>query len=178
MHVLDEKRRMLDAKLEKCILIGYSHEQKEYKCYNPRTKQVRVNRDVVFNESKVLVFSSISDPEDSIPIIEDKNNEAELIPEEEGIDTLKESLISFWLSGLNDELDRDGQPIDMSASEEDSIVQSPWWKPRKRLTGKEKGNNKMPEHGNLKGTSDRSKSDEAMSEEELRSRGPNRPRGP
>ena len=119
VHVPNEKRRKLDAKLEKCILIGYSHEQKEYKCYNPRTKQVRVNRDVVFNESKVLVFSSISDPEDSIPIIEDKNNEAELIPEEEGIDTLKESLISFWLSGPNEE------KLEMPTSDEDSTVQSP-----------------------------------------------------
>ena len=51
VHVPKEKRRKLDAKAEKCILVGYSDEQKGYKCYNPRTKQARVSRDVVFDES-------------------------------------------------------------------------------------------------------------------------------
>ena len=51
MHVPKEKRRKLDAKAEKCILVGYSDEEKGYKCYNPRTKQARVSRDVVFDES-------------------------------------------------------------------------------------------------------------------------------
>ena len=40
VHVPDEKRKKLDAKAGKCILVGYSHEQKGYKCYNPQTKQV------------------------------------------------------------------------------------------------------------------------------------------
>ena len=40
MHVSDEKRRKLDPNSEKCILVGYSHEQKGYKSYNPKTKQV------------------------------------------------------------------------------------------------------------------------------------------
>ena len=51
VHVPKEKQRKLDAKGEKCILVGYSDEQKGYKCYNPRTKQGRVSRDVVFDES-------------------------------------------------------------------------------------------------------------------------------
>ena len=42
VHVPKEKSRKLDAKAEKCILVGYSDEQKGYKCYNPRTKEVRV----------------------------------------------------------------------------------------------------------------------------------------
>ena len=33
-HVPDEKRRKLDMKSEKCILVGDSQEQKGYKCYN------------------------------------------------------------------------------------------------------------------------------------------------
>ena len=49
VHVPKEKRRKLDAKAEKCILVGYSVEQEGYKCYNPRTKQARVSRDVVFD---------------------------------------------------------------------------------------------------------------------------------
>ena len=51
VNVPKEKRRKLDAKAEKCILVGYSDEQKGYKCYNPRTKQARVSRNVVFDES-------------------------------------------------------------------------------------------------------------------------------
>ena len=49
--MLKEKPRKLDAKAEKCILVGYSNEQKGYKCYNPRTKQARISHDVVFDES-------------------------------------------------------------------------------------------------------------------------------
>ena len=36
VHVPDEKQRKLDPKSEKCVLVGYSNEQKGYKCYNPR----------------------------------------------------------------------------------------------------------------------------------------------
>ena len=35
VHVPDEKGKKLDLKLEKCILVGYFHKQKGYKCYNP-----------------------------------------------------------------------------------------------------------------------------------------------
>ncbi|MCO5596984.1 hypothetical protein L7F22_051056 [Adiantum nelumboides] len=50
VHVPDELRTKLDPKTEKCIFIGYSLEQKGYKCYNPITRHVRVIRDVVFYE--------------------------------------------------------------------------------------------------------------------------------
>ena len=76
-------------------MVGYSHEKKGYKCYNPQTKQVRVSRDVVFNEtlSQYLVFPS---NRDSIPINEDEASEPEMIREEEEEEygTLEESLIS------------------------------------------------------------------------------------
>ena len=32
VHVPDEKKKKLDAKSEKCILVGYYDEQKGYKC--------------------------------------------------------------------------------------------------------------------------------------------------
>ena len=51
VHLPDEKRRKLEPKSEKWVLVGYSYEQKGYKCYNPQTKQVRVSRDVAFDES-------------------------------------------------------------------------------------------------------------------------------
>ena len=50
VHVSDERRTKLDPKAEKCVFIGYSLEQKGYKCYNPVTREVRVSRDVVFYE--------------------------------------------------------------------------------------------------------------------------------
>ena len=40
VHVLDELRTKLDPKEEKCVFIGYSLEQKGYKCYNPLTRQL------------------------------------------------------------------------------------------------------------------------------------------
>ncbi|MCO5547100.1 hypothetical protein L7F22_000542 [Adiantum nelumboides] len=50
VHVPNELRTKLDPNAEKCVFIGYSFEQKGYKCYNPITRQVRVSRDVVFDE--------------------------------------------------------------------------------------------------------------------------------
>ena len=35
VHIPDEKPQKLDPNSEKCILVGYSLEQKGYKCYNP-----------------------------------------------------------------------------------------------------------------------------------------------
>ena len=51
VHIPDEKRQNLDPNLEKCIFVGYSLEQKGYKCFNPSTRKVRVSGDVVFDES-------------------------------------------------------------------------------------------------------------------------------
>ena len=67
VHVPMGKRRKLDVKVEKCVLVGYSDEQKGYKYYNPRSKVVRVSRDTVFDESASCYFS----PPEPKPIIVD-----------------------------------------------------------------------------------------------------------
>jgi hypothetical protein len=50
VHVPNKKRSKLDPKAVKCIFIGYSLEQKGYKCFNLSTWKLQVSRDVVFNE--------------------------------------------------------------------------------------------------------------------------------
>ena len=42
----------MDPKAKKCILVGYSLEQKGYQFYNPDTREICVSRDVVFDELK------------------------------------------------------------------------------------------------------------------------------
>ena len=51
MHAPDTKRRKLDPKGEKCILLGVSEESKAYHLYNPTTKKIHISRDMVFDEN-------------------------------------------------------------------------------------------------------------------------------
>ena len=40
----------MDDKSEKCIFIGYSHESKGYRLFNPKTSRLIISRDVMFDE--------------------------------------------------------------------------------------------------------------------------------
>ena len=118
VHVPKEKRRKLDAKAEKCILVDYSDEQKGYKCYNPRTKQARVSHDVVFDESASWNLPPTLDL-NSNPSSEDEVSEAEMPPDERETETLEESPVSFRLSGANERLSRFDQSDEELASSGD-----------------------------------------------------------
>ena len=50
MYVQKEKRSRLDNKVEKCIFIGYKDGVKGYKLWNPVTRKIMYNRDVVFKK--------------------------------------------------------------------------------------------------------------------------------
>ena len=95
LHVLNEKRRKMDVKDEKVILVSYSDKRKGYKCYKPRTKQARISHDVVFDESASWYLPLTPDL-NSNPSSEDEVND------EHETKTLEESPISFRLSGPNE----------------------------------------------------------------------------
>ena len=125
-------------------MVGYSEEQKGYKCYNPRTKQACISCDVVFDESASWYSPPTSDI-NSNPSSKDEVSKAEMPPDEHEIEALEESPISFQRSGPNERLSRRDQSDAKTVSSGDSAVQSPHKKPRRRLTHKEKGKKKMSE---------------------------------
>ena len=78
--------------------------QKDYECYNPRTKEVQVRQDVVFDKSASWYQPPTNlTPMDSMLNFEGETNEADLVVDE-NISTLEQSWISSWLSGQNEEL--------------------------------------------------------------------------
>ena len=89
MHIPDEKRSKLDPTLQKCILMGYSLEQKCYKWFNPSTWKARVSRDVVFDESTSWYEPEPNPPEPSTNDLDNTKDDDQLrlIPEESLIST-------------------------------------------------------------------------------------------
>jgi hypothetical protein len=123
VHIPKEKRKKLEAKAEKCILVGYLDEQKGYKCYNPQTKRACVSRDVVFDESASWYLPSIPQPNSNVSS-DGEVSEAEMPREEPKIGTWPESPISVPLSGPCRGLGRFDQSDDELASSGDSAVHS------------------------------------------------------
>ena len=56
-HVMDDERRKLDTKTEKCVFLGYSENRKGYRLFDTRRQKVIHSRDVVFDET----FSGLKD---------------------------------------------------------------------------------------------------------------------
>jgi hypothetical protein len=142
VHIPKEKRKKLDAKAKKCILVRYSDEQKAYNCYNPQTKRACVSRDVVFDESASWYLPLIPQPGADVSSDEEVS-EVEMPQEEPEIETRPESPISVPLSGLCGGLGRFDQSDDEPASSGDSAVHSQRRKLRRWFTCKEKGKKKV-----------------------------------
>jgi hypothetical protein len=158
VHILKEKRRKLDAKAEKCILVGYSDEQKGYKCYNPRTKEACVSHDVVFDESASWYLPSTPQPEANLSSDEEVS-EAEMPRDELEIRTRPKSPISVPLSGPSEGLGRFDQPDDEPASSGDLAVNSLHKKQRRRFTRREKGKRNVSDSDTQRNESHQSESD-------------------
>jgi hypothetical protein len=50
-HILDEKRKSLQPKSEKCIFVGYSEDVKGYRLLQPHSNEIIIRRDVKFDEN-------------------------------------------------------------------------------------------------------------------------------
>ena len=50
-HIPYKKRKRLDDKGMKCVLLGVSEESKAYRLYNPISHKIIINRDVIFDEA-------------------------------------------------------------------------------------------------------------------------------
>ena len=48
-----DERRKLDAKAQRCVLLGYGKETKGYRLFNVESDKVFYSRDVKFNESNL-----------------------------------------------------------------------------------------------------------------------------
>ncbi|XP_042450656.1 uncharacterized protein LOC122035309 [Zingiber officinale] len=52
VHISDSKRKKLDDKSLRCVLLGMSEESKVYRLYDPASKTIIVSRDMIFEENE------------------------------------------------------------------------------------------------------------------------------
>ena len=67
----------LDAKGEKCVLLGVSAESKAYRLYNPITKKICISRDVVCDENSSWNWEG-KDKGNSVSLELEGNEKAEI----------------------------------------------------------------------------------------------------
>lgn len=82
LHVPDNLRKKLERKSRKFMLVGYDGESTNYRLYDPHTKEIKVSRNVIFNEaSKVniprinTILINLNEDNDSEKVIEKETRE-------------------------------------------------------------------------------------------------------
>ena len=68
VHVPDVKRRKLDDKSVKCVLLGFSSESKAFKMFDPEENKVHISRDVIFEEDKKWNWDDVGYGEASVEL--------------------------------------------------------------------------------------------------------------
>jgi hypothetical protein len=58
-HILDEKRKALQPKSEKCIFVGYSEDVKGYRLLQPHSNEIIIRRDVKFMHSLISIVGVV-----------------------------------------------------------------------------------------------------------------------
>ena len=75
IHILKEKRTKLDPLGKKGIFVGYSESLKAYRIYFPGFKEIKISRDIIFDEDSSYNKSRkrpAEDPEETkVPRIRD-----------------------------------------------------------------------------------------------------------
>ena len=74
IYVHNQHREKLDPQAINCVFLGYSSTQKDYKCYNPSTKNFYISTDVTFIEKKP--FFPKSSLQGEISMMEDSSYES------------------------------------------------------------------------------------------------------
>ncbi|GAU30667.1 hypothetical protein TSUD_31390 [Trifolium subterraneum] len=117
-HVNDAKRKKLDSKSQKCVLLGVSEESKAYKLYDPISKKIIISRDVIFEESKGWNWNNTHNESE-------QNNDWEY---NESVDDILENgeTTEDVINGLVDNINQEEVAVvDNTTSESDNDLESP-----------------------------------------------------
>eukprot|EP00253_Pinus_taeda_P014659 PITA_14659 len=111
VHGPKEKRTKLDCKSEKCIFIGYKDGLKGYKIWNPVTRKVVYNPDVVFKEVKYVIKHEVQPKEPEKIEFKLKEEESDSTAEDESKDEEPQTLEAvdsedekLWKEAMVDEM--------------------------------------------------------------------------
>ena len=68
-HIPKDERRKLDFESRRCILLGYSNNQKGYRLYDTERRNIIHNRDVQFNELEFRVEQEVPSESPAEPAV-------------------------------------------------------------------------------------------------------------
>ena len=65
MHLHATERHKLTAQSARCAFLGYAINQKEFLCYDPLVRRIRISRNVVFVETQYLFQNTLDSSQPS-----------------------------------------------------------------------------------------------------------------